>query len=48
MILIDIRSGYYNLKHDNKSSYLHKFACLFGRYRFMRLSFEVVPVDDMF
>ena len=26
----------------------HFFACKFGRYRFVRLPFGVVPADDMF
>ena len=32
--LIDASSGYYNLKLDDKSSYLTTFACQFGRYRY--------------
>ena len=29
--LIDVSSGYHNLKLHEKSSYLTMFACLFGR-----------------
>ena len=32
LILIDTISGYYNLKLDDKSSYLTTLSCLFGRY----------------
>ena len=41
--LIDVSSGYHNLKLDEKSSYLKTFACQFGRYRYKRLLFEAAP-----
>ena len=44
--LIDLDSGYHNLKSDEKSSYLTKFACQFGSYK--RLPFGTAPVGDMF
>ena len=34
MLIIDARSGYHNLKLDEKSSYLTTFACLFGWYQY--------------
>ena len=38
----------YNLKLDKKSLHLTTFACQFGRYKFMRLLFGLVPGGDMF
>ena len=46
--LKDAGSGYHILKLDKKSSCITTFACQFGRYRFTRLPFGVVPVGDMF
>ena len=48
MSITDASSGYYNLKPDNYFSYLTMLACQFGRYRFTRLPFGVVPAGDMF
>ena len=48
MTITDVSSGYHNLKHDEKLSYLTKYACQFGRYKFKRLPFGVAPVGDMF
>ena len=46
--LIDVSSGYHNLKVDKKSSYLITFAFQFGRYRDKHLLFGASPVGDMF
>ena len=46
--LIDVSSGYHNLKCDRKSSFGTKYASQFGWYRFTRLQFGVVPVGVMF
>ena len=46
--LIDLSSGYHNLKLDEKSSYLTTFACQFGGYRYKRLPFVAAPTGDMF
>ena len=46
--LIDVSSGYYNLKLDERSSYLTTFTCQFGRSRYKRLPFRAVPTGDMF
>ena len=48
MTMTDTSSVYHNLKHDRKSSYLTTFPCQFGRYRLIRLSFGVAPMEDMF
>ena len=32
--LIDVSSGYHNLKLDDESLYLTTFACQFGRYKY--------------
>ena len=48
MFIIDVSSGYHNLKLDKQSSYLTTFACPFGRYRYKWLPFGVAPVGDMF
>ena len=45
---IDASSGYHNLKHDEKSSYLMIFTCQFGRYRYKRLLFGEAPTGEMF
>ena len=46
-MLIDASSGYDNLKLDERSSYL-TISCPFARYRYIKLSFGVDPVGDMF
>ena len=46
--LLDVRSGYHNLKLGERSSYLKTFTCQFGRYRYKWLLFGAVPVEDMF
>ena len=48
MSIIDVSSGYHNLKLDMQSSYLTTFASLFGRYRYKHLPFGAVPVGNMF
>ena len=48
MSIINMSSGYHNIKLDNQSSYLTTFVCPFGRYRYKCLSFGAVPVGDMF
>ena len=47
MNLIDASLGYHNLKLKI-SSYFTMSACQFGRYRFTRLPFKVMPALDMF
>ena len=39
LILINMSSGYHNLKVDEKSSYLTTFSCTFDRYWYIRLLF---------
>ena len=46
--IIDVNSGYHNLKLNNKSSYITMFACPFGWYRYKCLPFGAAPVGDMF
>ena len=46
--LIDVSSGYHNLKLDERSSYLMAFACQFGRYKYKRLPFGAASAGDMF
>ena len=48
MTITDASSGYNNLKLSKKSLYLTTFSCQFGRYRFTRLPFGVVPAGEMF
>ena len=48
MSIIDVSSGYYNLKLDNKLSYLTTFVCPFGWYTYKYLPFGTAPVDNMF
>ena len=48
MSIINVSSGYHNLKLDKQSSYLTAFACMFGRYRYMHLPFGAVTAGDMF
>ena len=45
--LIDVSSGYHNLKLDERLSYL-TFACQFGGYKCKRLSFGAATTGDMF
>ena len=46
--LIDVNSGYHNLKLDENSSYCTMFACQFGRYRYKRLPFGAALPGNMF
>ena len=46
--LINAISGYHILKLDERSSYLTKFTCQFGRYRYKRLPFGAILAGDMF
>ena len=46
--LIDVSSGYHNLKLDVKSSYMTTFVSKCGRYRYKRLLFGASPAGDMF
>ena len=48
MSIIDVSSGYHNIKLDNQSSYLTMFACPFGRYRYKHLPFGAAPAGDKF
>ena len=48
MSIINVSSGYHNIKLDNQSSYLTTFACPFGRYRYKCLPFGTVPAGNMF
>ena len=48
MSIIDVSSGYHNLKLDKQSSYLTTFACQFGRYRYKCLPFGAAPAGNMF
>ena len=48
MSIIDVSSGYHNLKLDKQLSYLTMFACQFGRYRYNHLPFRAVLAGDMF
>ena len=45
---LDARSGYWQLKPTDQSSYLTTFNRPFGRYRFSRLPFGVVSAQDDF
>ena len=48
MSIIDVSSGYHNLKLDKKSSSLTTFPCPFGQYQYKHLPFIAVPAGDMF
>ena len=48
MSIIEASPGYHNLKLDKQSSYLTKFACLFGRHRYKWLPIRAAPAGDMF
>ena len=48
MSIINVSSGYHNLRLDTQSSFLTTFACVFGRYRYKCLPFETAPMGDMF
>ena len=40
MSIIDVSSGYHNLKLNDKSPYLTTFVCLFGQYKYKHLPFR--------
>ena len=46
--IIDASSGYHSLKLKKKCTYLPTFPCQFGRFRFTRLPFKVMPAGDIF
>ena len=48
MSIIDMSSGYHNLKLDEKSSYLTTFMCPFGQYWYKYPSFGAAPAGNMF
>ena len=45
---LDACSGYWQLKLDDKSSYLTTFNTPFGKYRFRRLPFALISAQDEF
>jgi hypothetical protein len=46
--ILDARSGYWNIKLTESSSYLTTFNTPYGRYRFKRLPFGLVCAQDVF
>ena len=46
--LIDVSSGYHNIKLDNRLSYLTTFTHQFGNYRYKTLPFGAAATGDMF
>ena len=46
--IINMSSGYLNLKLDMQSSYLTTFACLFGRFCYKHLLFGAALAGNMF
>ena len=48
MSIINMSSGYHNLKLDTQLSYLTTFACPFGRYHYKCIPFGAAQVGDMF
>ena len=48
LFLINVSSGYHNLKLDERLSYLMTFTCQFGRYRYKWLPFGAALAGDMF
>ena len=46
--LINMSSGYHDLKLNERSPYFTRFTCKFGRYRCKRLLFEAAPKGDIF
>ena len=46
--ILDVRSGYWNIKLDEQSSLYTTFNSPYGRYRFLRLPFGLVCAQDIF
>ena len=46
--ILDARSGYWNIKLDEESSYATTFNTPIGRFRFLRLPFGLVCAQDVF
>ena len=46
--LLDITHAYWSVKLDESSSYLTTFGTPFGRYRYLRLPFEISASSDLF
>ena len=47
LILIEVSSGYHNLKLDDKL-YLTAFPCPFGRHQYVKLPFGASQAQDIF
>ena len=45
---LDAQSGYWQIRLEEKSSYLTTFNSPFGRYRFKRLPFGIICAQDLF
>ena len=45
---LDARSGYWQIRLEEKSSYYTTFNSPFGRYRFKRLPFGIISAQDLF
>ena len=46
--LTDASFRYHNVRLDEQSTYVRKFACQFGRYRYKRLSFGAAQAGNIF
>ena len=48
LMLIDASCGYHNLELDEKSLYLMRYSCPFGKYWYIRLLYRTAVVSNMF
>ena len=46
--LLDARSGYWQIKLSDESSYLTTFSTPFGRYHYLRMPFGINSAQDVF
>ena len=44
----DVRSGFWHVRLDDRSSRLTTFATPFGRYRWLRMPFGIAPASEIF
>ena len=44
----DLRSGFWHISLDEKSSFLTTFATPFGRYHWLRMPFGIAPAPEIF
>ena len=48
VISLDLRNGYYHIKHSPERRYKSAFTTIFGKYKFLRMPFRLVQGSAQF